>query len=65
MATKDIYNKEFYDSQSARSYISAKEIIKILTNKVGTFNSVIDIGCGIGTWLKAFKENSIEGGGVA
>ena len=36
MATKDIYNKEFYDSQSARSYISAKEIIKILTNKVGT-----------------------------
>lgn len=50
-----IYKKEFYQQQAASSLSSAREILpKILSIKKIT--SVIDVGCGVGTWLQAATE---------
>ena len=51
---KEIYNEKFYNNQSDSSYKSAKIILPILFNHYKP-NSIIDVGCGIGTWLKPLK----------
>ena len=50
-----IYTDSFYKSQVNPSYLSAIEYSRILRSIVD-INSIIDIGCGRGSWLKAFKE---------
>lgn len=54
-----IYDKAFYEDQKDGSYISAKEILPIIFNLVH-FQSVVDIGCGVGTWLKACEELGVN-----
>lgn len=56
---KQHYNRNFYQGQSNGSYISAKAVIKELLTIVQP-KSVVDVGCGVGTWLAAFKESSPE-----
>ena len=56
---KEIYNEKFYNNQSDSSYKSAKIILPILFNHYKP-NSIIDVGCGIGSWLKAAKELGIN-----
>ena len=51
----NIYTKEFYQNQQNGSYIAAKHIIPIIKQYLD-FNTVIDVGCGVGTWRKAFNE---------
>lgn len=59
MENKSLYGSKFYDTQSDSSYLSARatvpHIVKALKPK-----SVVDIGCGVGTWLKAFEEEGVE-----
>lgn len=50
-----IYGEEFYEDQIGESYIAAKKYINILSNYYEP-KSVVDVGCGRGAWLKAFKE---------
>ncbi len=50
-----VYDKIFYDNQEKGSLISARAIIPVVMNIVNP-KSVIDIGCGIGTWLSIFDE---------
>ena len=38
---------------------AASQIVPFLLNLVGP-TSVIDVGCGTGTWLKVFLENGID-----
>lgn len=54
-----IYNNNFYNIQKSGSFLSAQEIVPFL---ISTFHpsSVLDIGCGLGTWLKVFQESGIE-----
>lgn len=57
----EIYNKDCYLAD--QSFLSAKNVIQIFSEyyKPG---SVIDIGCGVGTWLKAWQDagtNIIKG----
>lgn len=47
------YPKELYNTKSA------VEIIPAIIDMLGP-QSVIDVGCGIGTWLKVFEENGIS-----
>jgi cyclopropane fatty-acyl-phospholipid synthase-like methyltransferase len=47
-----MYNDEFYESQYQRSELSALSIITII-NRHFELNSVIDVGCGRGSWLNA------------
>ncbi|MEM4360241.1 MAG: methyltransferase domain-containing protein [Candidatus Bilamarchaeaceae archaeon] len=56
---KLIYNKRFYDSQSPGSKRSASVVVPILMNLLHP-KSVVDVGCGIGTWLSVFQEYGVE-----
>lgn len=56
----NIYDETFFESQAERSYRSAQTVIDILFKKIGKINSVIDIGCGVGTWLKVFQEKGVD-----
>ena len=46
------YNKNFFDYIDNQSFESAKIILNEL-KKLISFNSVIDVGCGTGSWLRA------------
>tara|TARA_B100001123_G_C15125727_1_gene953254 strand:- start:101 stop:883 length:783 start_codon:yes stop_codon:yes gene_type:complete len=56
---KKIYDESFYNQQMDGSYRSATLYVKHLL-KIFKPHSVADLGCGKGTWLKAFKENGVE-----
>ncbi len=56
---QNIYNEQFWSSAGNYNYRSAKVILPILF-KYYKPDSVIDIGCGIGTWLKAMLEFNIS-----
>ncbi|WP_179854312.1 methyltransferase domain-containing protein [Helicobacter pullorum] len=51
-----VYDEEFYRLQSDGSYKSAKEIIPFIANVIPNIQSVLDVGCGVGTWLKVWQE---------
>lgn len=53
------YDDNFYKSQMDGSYRSASRYVEYLS-QIFKPSSVADIGCGRGTWLKAFKENGVE-----
>lgn len=50
------YNDTFFDEMEASSYRSAREVLPYL-HELYSFNSVIDIGCGTGVWLKVCKDD--------
>ncbi|MCW0226126.1 class I SAM-dependent methyltransferase [Campylobacter lari] len=52
------YDEKFYLSQMEESYNSAKELLKQITPLLPEINSVIDVGCGVGTWLKAWQDQN-------
>ncbi len=54
-----IYNKTFYDNQEKGSLNSAKIIVPIVMDIVKP-KSVIDVGCGVGTWLSVFKQLGVN-----
>jgi len=54
-----IYNDRFYDNQSTGSLRSAKIIAPIIS-QIFSPRSIVDLGCGIGTWLSAFIEMGID-----
>ncbi len=56
---ENIYNHAFYDLQSKESYESALVVLALLRQKLGEkikLDSIIDFGCGVGSWLAAAKE---------
>lgn len=58
---QNIYNKDFYNTQAQESYQSANEVIKYICEILPQnqrLESIIDVGCGVGTWLRAWKENN-------
>ncbi len=53
------YNSEFYHSYIGESEASAASVVpKIM--ELFKPSAVIDIGCGVGTWLKVFREHGVE-----
>jgi cyclopropane fatty-acyl-phospholipid synthase-like methyltransferase len=59
MKTSEYYDNAFYQMQKEKSYSSASIIVPIL-NELISPDSVIDVGCGMGTWLRAFEEEGVE-----
>jgi SAM-dependent methyltransferase len=49
------YTSTFFDSQLTGSRRSADRIAPIIMERLHP-RSVVDVGCGVGTWLAAFKE---------
>lgn len=55
----DNYNRGFYSSYRGISYNSAKEVLPIVNSLVSP-KSVVDVGCGVGVWLKVWKELGVR-----
>lgn len=53
------YNKFFYRTQSAGSMASASLVVPMIMDLVNP-RSVVDVGCGIGTWLTIFKAHGMD-----
>ena len=53
------YDTAFYDAQKAGSELSAKEVLSLVFQAFKP-ESMIDIGCGTGTWVKIAKELGIK-----
>ena len=54
-----LYTDNFYKDQQEGSRKSAREIIPLVLKLLDP-QSVIDVGCGVGTWLSIFKEFGVE-----
>jgi SAM-dependent methyltransferase len=54
-----LYSPDFYDRHQQGMRASAREIVPIVIDLVGP-SSVIDVGCGIGTWLSVFREIGVK-----
>ncbi len=50
-----IYSEQFFNRHLAGSLASARIVLKELFD-VASIKSVIDVGCGLGAWLRAAKE---------
>ena len=55
MIEKKHYTEEFYNDHQEGSYISAQEILEYV-NDIFHPHSVVDVGCGVGYWLKVWNE---------
>jgi SAM-dependent methyltransferase len=53
------YTDEYYEEIAERSLASAKEIIPLI-QKIISPKSVVDVGCGTGAWLSAWKQNDVN-----
>ncbi|WP_338571537.1 glycosyltransferase [Erwinia billingiae] len=53
--SENLYDKGFYENQRNSSYYAAKKILRQI-KELYDFESVVDIGCGMGEWLKASSE---------
>lgn len=58
MKEAEHYGKEFYTNQELGALNSAALIVPILKELLN-LKSVLDIGCGNGTWLQVFEKNNI------
>lgn len=53
------YDEKFYNRQEKGSLNSARKILPIIMDLID-INSVMDIGCGLGTWLSVFNELGVD-----
>ena len=53
------YTQRFFNSQRDVSLRSARKVVPILV-RLYKPNSVLDVGCGTGTWLSVFKECGVH-----
>lgn len=53
------YDKAFFDKQVQEAIESARLVVPVVL-QIAKPHSVVDVGCGRGAWLKAFKEAGVE-----
>jgi cyclopropane fatty-acyl-phospholipid synthase-like methyltransferase len=54
-----MYNANYYKKHETGSYQSAIQILEYINSFID-FNSVIDFGCGMGTWCKALNNLGVK-----
>lgn len=54
-----MYSKSFYKSQSVGSISSAEVIVPYVLERLHV-ESVVDLGCGVGTWLSVFQKYGVK-----
>ncbi|MGZ8216729.1 class I SAM-dependent methyltransferase [Methylomagnum sp.] len=60
MSTSKYYHQGFYAGYMDESMASAKAVIEVVLNHIQPPSSVVDVGCGIGTWLKVWQARGAE-----
>jgi len=53
------YTEKFFASVQPGCRRSAQEIVPLVMNMISC-NSVVDVGCGVGTWLRVFEEHGVS-----
>ena len=53
-----LYDQSFYRTYRDGSLRSARVVVPKIMKMIAPA-SVIDVGCGVGTWLKAFSEQGV------
>ena len=59
MKESTCYSERFFLGQKDLSYRSAKQVVPIIEQLV-PIRSICDVGCGVGTWLRAFQEAGVR-----
>ena len=54
----ELYSKAFFVAQKDRSYRSAQHIVPLI-RQIVPIQSVCDVGCGLGMWLRVFLEAGV------
>ncbi len=57
--TENIYDEDYYDALKEGARDSARVLVPLVLDLVDA-ESVVDVGCGLGTWLSVFREHGIE-----
>jgi hypothetical protein len=55
----NVYTDDFYESLLAGTRKSANELVPLILSILQP-QSVIDVGCGLGTWLSVFYQHGVE-----
>lgn len=53
-----VYNDAFYKDRNRKTFHAAREVIEILL-RYFEIDSVVDLGCGVGTWLNEFRRKGV------
>lgn len=53
------YNAYFYEEMKDTSLASARAVVPLVAQFTNNPQSIVDIGCGTGNWLKAFQEHGV------
>lgn len=61
--SEHLYSPDFYANQQQGSRNSAKEIVPLVLEFVQP-RSVVDVGCGVGTWAAEFMTHGVEIRGI-
>jgi SAM-dependent methyltransferase len=56
---EQLYNREFYGWQRSGSYRSASVVVPFVLDLLDV-RSVCDVGCGLGTWLRCWREHGVK-----
>jgi SAM-dependent methyltransferase len=57
--TTGMYTRAEFERQRERSAAAARAIVPIVL-QLTSARSVVDVGCGVGTWLRAFADSGID-----
>jgi SAM-dependent methyltransferase len=52
-------NVRYIHEEGVHNFKAASEVVPYVLELIGP-KSVVDVGCGIGTWLKVFEENGVQ-----
>lgn len=58
MDKSNLYDAKFYETYNACVLKSASIVVPLVTELVNP-HSVVDVGCGVGTWLGQFREHGV------
>lgn len=54
------YDQAFYNWQKTGSHASASAVLPVVFELVGKPGSILDVGCGVGAWLRAASELEVD-----
>lgn len=54
------YPQDFYTSRHQQRVYSANTVLTIILDMIPGISSVVDVGCGVGTWLSVLMEKGVK-----